>query len=430
MKACSKCQRLFPDDARFCPIDGAALSPVEQVPVPPDPEDKRIGARICAGRYEIRRKVADGGMGRVYQAFDTQKRESVAIKVLHQDVAMDEVAVERFKREFELSASLPHDHIVEVRDFKETEDQSYALVMEYLEGEELRAFMQREKLVRPERVLRILSQLAIGLRLPHERKYVHRDIKPDNIFLCGTEQGPVVKLLDFGSVRDNSEGAKKLTVIGTTIGSPFYMSPEQAQGLPDLDHRADVWSIAAIAYEALTGKVPFFGNTGPQILLAILGFEPTPPSVVSNEPGFAGPKVPEAFDDVIADSLTKDPKIRTGSVADLADRSGQAYGIEGTHLDWARVPEDELRRKVEVSLQTPRASQRGSMPRPNLAPGSSPGFADMSLQSAPVQQPPDAFRDDEMIMGLPDQSSSKTLYVVMGVVGLVLVVGALAFFLL
>src|SRR5438093_12350503 len=122
--------------------------------------------------------------------------------------------------------------------------------------------MQREKLVRAERVIRILSQMAIGLEQPHARKLVHRDIKPDNIFLCGTEEGPVVKLLDFGSVRDNSEGAKKLTVVGTTIGSPFYMSPEQAQGLPDLDHRADVWSIAAIAYEALTGQVPFYGSTG------------------------------------------------------------------------------------------------------------------------------------------------------------------------
>jgi serine/threonine protein kinase len=429
VKACSKCQRLFADDARFCPIDGAPLAPAEQVPVPPDAEDKRIGARICGGRYEIRRKVADGGMGRVYQALDHQLQQSVAIKVLHQDVAMDEVAVERFKREFELSASLPHDHIVEVRDFKDTEDQSYALVMEYLEGEELRAFMQREKLVHPARVLRILSQLAIGLRLPHERKYVHRDIKPDNIFLCGTEEGPVVKLLDFGSVRDNSEGAKKLTVIGTTIGSPFYMSPEQAQGLPDLDHRADVWSIAAIAYEALTGKVPFFGNTGPQILLAILGFEPAPPSTIANEPGFAGPKLPEAFDDVVADSLAKDPKIRTGSVAELADRAGQAYGLDGTHLEWARIPEDELRRKVEIAALTPRASQRGQMPRPNVGPAGNQGFADMSLQSAPNPQA-DAFRDDDMIMGLPDQSSSKTLYVVMGVVGLVLVVGALAFFLL
>jgi serine/threonine-protein kinase len=186
VKACPKCQRLFPGDARFCPIDGTSLQGVAQVAVDRDPEDALIGTRICAGRYEIRRKVADGGMGRVYQALDTQAQRGVAIKVLHPEVAMDEVAVERFKREFELSARLPHDHIVEVLDFQETEGDSYALVMEYLEGEELRTFMQREKLVRPERVIRMLSQLAIGLKQPHELKLVHRDIKPDNIFLCGS----------------------------------------------------------------------------------------------------------------------------------------------------------------------------------------------------------------------------------------------------
>ncbi len=433
MKACPKCQRLFPADAGFCPIDGAALKPAGDVPIDKDPNDPRIGMRICAGRYEIRRKVADGGMGRVYQALDTKEQRSVAIKVLHPEVAMDEVAVERFKREFQLSATLPHDHIVEVRDFQETEDESFAMVMEYLEGEELRMFMQREKLVRSERVIRILSQLAIGLRLPHQRKLVHRDIKPDNVFLCGTEDGPVVKLLDFGSVRDNSEGAKKLTVVGTTIGSPFYMSPEQAQGLPDLDHRADVWSIAAIAYEALTGKVPFYGSTGPQILLAILGHEPTPPSLVTNDDAFKGEKVPEALDDVIADALAKDPSIRVRTVAELADRTGQAYGLDGDHVEWAALPETELRRRIQIGLQKPRPAPVRAAPQPGadlMMPG--PGVSPMATPPGAMVTPgagQDAFHEDDFIMGVPEKSSSKTTFIILGVVGLVLVAGALAFFL-
>jgi serine/threonine-protein kinase len=429
VKACSKCQRLFPDDARFCPIDGGALKPAEEVPVDKDPEDKRIGARICKERYEIRRKVADGGMGRVYQGLDFTEQRGVAIKVLHPEVAMDEVAVERFKREFSLSAKLPHDHIVEVRDFQETEDESYALVMEYLEGEELRMFMQREKLVRPERVVRILSQLAIGLKQPHELKLVHRDIKPDNIFLCGTEEGPVVKLLDFGSVRDNSEGAKKLTVVGTTIGSPFYMSPEQAQGLPDLDHRADVWSIAAIAYEALTGKVPFYGASGPQILLAILGQEPKPPSLVTNDASFTGDKVPEALDDVISDALSKDPMIRVGSVAELADRFGAAYGLEGSHLEWARVPEDQLRTRIEEGLKKPRTGQNAAAAQLRK------DLAAMDAAMAGANPPPpvgagtagDPFRDDEYIMGVPDQSSSKKTWLIVGVAVVLVLVGGILF---
>src|SRR5439155_733969 len=133
----------------------------------------RVGASFCSGRYQIWRRVADGGMGRVYQAYDTKEDRSVALKILHSDVAQDAVAVERFKREFQCSSSLPHDHIVEVLAFEETEDQSYALVMEYLEGEELRMYLKREKIMPPARVIRMLAQVAIGLQAAHERQVVH-----------------------------------------------------------------------------------------------------------------------------------------------------------------------------------------------------------------------------------------------------------------
>ena len=434
MKACSQCQRLFPLEARFCPIDGTGLRPSADVPIDGDPEDLRVGAHMCGDRYEIRRKVADGGMGRVYQALDRHEQRSVAIKVLHPEVAMDDIALERFKREFELSARLPHDHIVEVLAFEETEDESFAMVMEYLEGEELRSLMQREKLVRPERVIRILSQLAIGLREPHALKVVHRDIKPDNIFLCGTEDGPLVKLLDFGSVRDNSLGAKKLTVIGTTIGSPFYMSPEQAQGLEDLDHRADVWSIAAIAYEALTGKVPFYGVTGPQILLAILGKEPVPPSVVTNAGGFAGVKVPEAVDDVIADALSKNPAIRVGSVAELADRLGHAYGLVGDHSTWAAISETAVGNAVTAAAPKVAAAAHSSRSLGTAAARGDAFAGASSSRTLPSTRGGDApfsgrgssrdpFADDDYVMGLPDRGSSMTKYVVLGGVALLVLAG-------
>ena len=107
---------------------------------------------------------------------------------------------------------------------------------------------------------------------------MHRDLKPDNLFLCQTREGDIVKILDFGSVKDKADDAKKLTVLGTTIGSPFYMAPEQAQGLDTLDQRADVWALAAITYECVCGHVPFKGNNGPSILLEILTKEPEPPS--------------------------------------------------------------------------------------------------------------------------------------------------------
>ena len=402
MKGCAKCQRLYEGDAGFCPIDGTPLKPIEELPVPSDPDDRRIGQSLCAKRYQIRRKVADGGMGRVYQALDKQAQRNVAIKVLHAEVAEDSVAVERFKREYALSAELPHHHIVEVLDFQRTEDKSYALAMEYLEGEELRMFLKREKVLPAARLIRVLSQLAIGLEEPHRRKLVHRDIKPDNIFLCHTADGPLAKLLDFGSVRDNTEGAKKLTVIGTTIGSPFYMSPEQAQGLPELDHRADVWSLAAIAYEALTGSVPFGGQTGPQILLAILGREPDPPSVVGKHHN-----VPPTIDDVMADALAKDVSTRITTVGELADRVGVAYGLEGTHRDWAYMPEQQLETLIEQRLPQMLAAR----------------------DQTPTVPRTDAFADEDFAMGVP-QSSPRALYISIGVISALVILGAVALFLL
>ena len=390
MKCCPTCRRLYDaDDAGFCPIDGAGLELTTAATPPVDPDDRRVGTSVCRQRYQIWRRVADGGMGRVYQAYDTSKNANVAVKVLHPEVAMDNVALERFKREYALSSELPHEHIVEVLDFQQTDDDSYALVMEYLEGEELREFLKRETVIPPARLVRILAQLAIGLKQPHTMHLVHRDIKPDNVFLCHTEDGPLVKLLDFGSVRDNTEGAKKLTVIGTTIGSPFYMSPEQAQGLPELDHRADVWSLAAIAYECLTGTVPFGGKTGPQILLAILGAEPEPPSIAGRAHG-----VPPTLDDVFSDALAKEPSTRTGSVAELADGFGRAYGLEGSHLEWAYMAEAQLEANIQDRLPALMARRA-----PSVKPG--PPMAD-------------AFADDDFIMGVPSPAPVR-LYIAIGV---------------
>src|SRR5262245_31177691 len=143
MKACPQCGRLYPDDAGFCPVDGQALSSATQVPVAADGSDPRIGQLMC-GRYQVRRVVADGGMGRVYEALDMVQRRNVALKILHDDVARDQVAVERFKREFQVSTTLPHKHIVDVLAFQPTHDGTYALVMEFLYGEELRATLKRE----------------------------------------------------------------------------------------------------------------------------------------------------------------------------------------------------------------------------------------------------------------------------------------------
>jgi len=200
--------------------------------------------------------------------------------------------------------------------------------------------LKREGVLPPERIIRMMSQVAIGLDEAHARGFVHRDLKPDNLFLCGTREGDVVKLLDFGSAKVTATpSTKKLTVLGTTIGSPYYMAPEQAQGLETLDPRADIFALAAVTYECMTGQVPFIGTNGPSILLAILTKDPVPPSVKAANAKYP---VAPAADEVIESALAKNPAIRTPTVGAFADALGHAYGLVGDHRQWARTPQQEL----------------------------------------------------------------------------------------
>lgn len=376
MKSCPACMRVFPDDAGFCPADGSALQSASLVPVQAG-DDPRLGTLLC-GRYEIRRVVADGGMGRVYEGIDKQTQTRIAVKVLHSDVAKDDVSLERFKREYEISSQLPHDHIVKVLDFQRDASGVWLLVMEFLDGEELRFVLKREKMIPPDRIVRMLSQVAIGLDEAHARQFVHRDLKPDNLFLCGTREGDDVKILDFGSVKDKNKDAKKLTVLGTTIGSPYYMAPEQAQGLETLDARADVFALAAITYECITGTVPFTGNNGPSILLSILTKDPEPPTT---KKATAKYPIPYGMDDVMEVALAKNPNIRTRSVGDLATAVGRAYGLIGDHRSWASMAQSELARLVEEGLA------KLPPPPPPLAPPIE-AAADPFAQRDPFAQKP------------------------------------------
>ena len=312
-----------------CPKDATKLEPIEQVPVATLADDPFVGHKV-AGKYELRRVVADGGMGRVYEGRQLDPERRVAVKILHAS-AEDGVNIERFKREAETSQSLDHSHIVEVFDFAEEKpapgrkDGAWFLVMEYLDGDELRTVLTRQKTIPMPRAIRIMSQTAIALDGAHARGAVHRDLKPDNIFLVRRREGDLVKVLDFGSVKftKGQDKGAKLTVMGTTIGSPFYMSPEQAKGVPDLDHRADVWALGAIVYEMAVGQVPFAAPNGPQILFKILSEEPMPPSFTSDS-------APTELDDFIVKALNKKRELRYQSCGELADALGRWIRLGGT----------------------------------------------------------------------------------------------------
>jgi serine/threonine protein kinase len=421
VKACPACGRLFPVEASFCPVDATELRSATQVPVQAN-DDERVGSLI-AMRYQVRRVVADGGMGRVYEALDLQERRQVALKILHTDVAADHVSVERFKREFEVSKQLPHDHIVEVLDFC-SDGGIYALVMEFLEGEELRTTLKREKIITPGRTVRMVSQIALGLAPAHAKQLIHRDLKPDNIFLCGTRDGDCVKILDFGSVRDNSTGAKKLTMLGTTIGSPYYMSPEQAEGRDSLDHRADVWAIAAIVYESVTGQVPFAGSNGPAILLQIMNRQPTPPSIAGVD---APIRVPPTLDEVIDDALAKDPFARVPSLRDLAARIGEAYGLTGDVETWANTAQhtlDDEIAKVLPTLQTKHVKAAEVVDDPFASPKlSEEQEGKMAMDAAFNQQGSFRYEVDPAMAGIPKATPPWLIPVIIGVVFLIVGIG-------
>jgi len=429
MKSCPKCQRTYPNDAGFCPVEGTALVFTSMLPVAAT-DDARVGTRL-AGRYEIRRVVADGGMGRVYEGVDKQTDSRIAVKVLHNDVSKDDVSLERFKREYEISAQLPHEFIVSVTDFQHDNQAGvWLLVMEYLDGEELRIALKREKAMPPARLVRMLSQVAVGLDEAHARHFVHRDLKPDNIFLCGTRDGDVVKLLDFGSVKDKNKDAKKLTVLGTTIGSPYYMAPEQAQGLDTLDARADVFALAAITYECITGAVPFDGTNGPSILLSILTKDPIPPT--QRKGGCPFP-VPPAMDDVLEEALVKNPNIRTRTVGALADAVGRAYGLTGDHQEWARTPIASLEQRCAEAaprVMQPRAPAAMAQADPFASGPSGParGMGDASAGQG-MQDAFAAAREADLgAAGVPAGRPPWVMAVVVGIAALLIGGGlALAF---
>lgn len=336
---------------------------------PPGEEpDPRLGVQL--GAYTLVAHVADGSTGAVYEARKAESRERVAIKVLHADVAEDDIAVERFNREYETAAMFEHPHIVKVLDFGETGDGSRFLTMEYLLGQELGHRLRTEGAQPPARTLRMLAQVAEALEHAHSFGVIHRDLKPDNIYLCASDQGDDVRLLDFGSVKLQLEMGPKLTAFGTTLGSPFYMSPEQAKGLADVDTRTDVFAMGAILYEALTGKIAFDGKSVAEILTKIVKHDPAPPSSVD-------PRLPAAIDAVVLRALAKDKNERFETPTALVDAALSAFGVAGGCARWA----SESQSALEAALAA-------SAPTASPAPPASPPIESAPLAAPPASRPP------------------------------------------
>ncbi len=273
-------------------------------------------SQALADRYRVERELGRGGMATVHLAHDLRNDQPVALKVLHPQLAFT-LGADRFAREIRVAARLDHPNILRVLDSGDIGGQLW-FAMPYVEGESLYERLQRERQLPTDEALRIAFAVASALAYANEQGVVHRDIKPDNIMLSGDG----VLVADFGVARAVSEMQSKLTATGMIVGTPTYMSPEQAAGEPNLDGRSDIFALACVIYEMLAGEPPFKGPT-PQMTLMLRLMQPARPlrPMVS---------VTEEVESAILRALAKDPAERWATAADFADALAGKHSAAST----------------------------------------------------------------------------------------------------
>ncbi|HSO00509.1 MAG TPA: serine/threonine-protein kinase [Candidatus Nanopelagicales bacterium] len=291
-------------------------------------QDPYIGRDILGGKFKILQKIGSGGMGAVYKASQPEMNRMVAIKILHQKLTGRKDLVSRFRREARAMAHLTHPNTVRVVDYGEFPDGALFIIMEYLEGKNLNQVVRKEGPFPVERALPVLIQVCGALQEAHLQGIVHRDLKPENIFLstnAGLTDYP--KVLDFGlakvTERELRPGSIMLTQEGMVFGTPEFMSPEQAQGKV-LDARSDVYSLAVILYEVLTGKLPFDARTPMEYIQMHVNKPPIP-----LEERAPGKTFPPGLWAVLKKALEKKPEVRYGSAAEFAEALKPLAGAAG-----------------------------------------------------------------------------------------------------
>ncbi|MEO6951476.1 MAG: protein kinase [Polyangia bacterium] len=324
MARCPTCRTSFERGEQFCPLDGAPLDASDQ-----EPRDALSG-RVLGGRYRLTSRLGQGGMGTVYRGVHTLMDKPVAVKILRGELATDAEAVSRFHREARSASRLDHEHCIRVSDFGQSDDGLLFLAMELLEGRSLGQRLREERVSHAE-AASIAYDIALALEHAHEAGVIHRDLKPDNVFLARRARGrEIVKVLDFGLAKLASDSGKShsITRDGTVFGTPEYMAPEQAQGEP-LDARTDLYSLGVLLYRMTTGVLPFRGDTFVQTLTKHVREIPKPPHELA-------PDIPPALETIILRCLEKRPKDRYASAGAVAEallplvQRGEATGPTST----------------------------------------------------------------------------------------------------
>lgn len=330
-------------------------------------DDPLIGRKLH-GTIEIIRRIGEGGMGYVYEAYQAHLERRLAVKVMTPEHARNPVASEYFIREAKSASRLRHPNIIQIIDFGKEDDETLFLAMEFIPGRPLTDILAEEFPLTPKRVANILTQTLSGLEEAHAQGIVHRDLKPDNLMVERTRsKEDFVKILDFGiaKITENEDSNQaKLTQAGIVYGTPEYLSPEQAQALK-LDRRTDIYSLGVMLYEMMTGQVPFMADSPVKILTKHVFEEPRRPNEI------AGGRIAPTMENIILKAMKKDPKERFDNALDmfraLVRREQEILSSKGLGADANWVPGGELTgmfQAIEVKdMPAPaRSPQRGQLP--------------------------------------------------------------------
>jgi serine/threonine-protein kinase len=360
---------------------------------------------VIAERFRLVRPLGEGGMGAVWMAHHIRLQMPCAVKFMRPEVAAEPSFRSRFDREAVAAAQLRSPHVVQVLDHGVWEAVPY-IAMEYLEGEDLEHRLGRLGRLSPEETVTIVVQVARALTKAHGAGLVHRDLKPANIFIVHDDDREIVKVLDFGVAKSSAPSASGHTKTGAIMGTPYYMSPEQAQGTKGVDRRTDLWALGVVAYQCLTGTLPFDSEAFGDLVLKII-VEPLPvPSQVA--------AVPAGFDAWWARAVERNPDRRFQTAKELADALVEALGVRGGEGVGAAT-----------ALLTPAREPGSSDPPRALSPGTPSGSrtpagvapATTGASSATDASPASGARSRSLVLG------ALVVAVVIAAVGLVRVRG-------
>ncbi|HEU0109146.1 MAG TPA: protein kinase [Vicinamibacteria bacterium] len=367
VRYCPSCHSVFPNEFRTCPKDQTDLLTASELQP----------GMVLRGKYEILGKLGAGGMAAVYRARHLAFGEVRAIKVVNNRLADDEEFLRRFRNEAVVARRLQHPNAVRVDDLDMTEDGRPFIVMEYVEGQNLREVVRHQGALSLRRAVVIARQVAAALAAAHELGIIHRDIKPDNILLTGTGEAETAKVLDFGiaKMKESALGdsGAVATRTGMVVGTPQYISPEQAMGRrgSDLDGRADLYSLGVVLYEMVTGRLPFESDTAMGIILHHLQTPPPEPREVRPDLG-----IPDSLSAVLMRALQKEPDKRFPSATAMATALQEvlatlpedARATEADGAGTARpltpppIPFDIDRHETRVMPRTPPVPGRAPLP--------------------------------------------------------------------